>query len=63
MAVKEKDTEAVAVSEEKNKALKLAIEKIEKDFGKGSIMKLGDNSRYTVEVTPTVLLHWIWLSV
>ena len=39
MAVKEKDTEAVAVSEEKNKALKLAIEKIEKDFGKGSIMK------------------------
>lgn len=27
MAVKEKDTEAVAVSEEKNKALKLAIEK------------------------------------
>ena len=42
MAVKEKDTETVAISEEKNKALKLAIEKIEKDFGKGSIMKLGD---------------------
>ena len=40
MAVKEK--EEVSVSEEKSKALKMAIEKIEKDFGKGSIMKLGD---------------------
>ena len=53
MAVKEKDTEAVAVSVEKNKELKLAIEKIEKDFGKGSIMKLGDKTAVACEAIPT----------
>ncbi len=36
---KEKD---VAVDNEKLKALKLTMEKIDKDYGKGSIMKLGD---------------------
>ena len=53
MAVKEKDTENVGISEEKNKALKLAIEKIEKDFGKGSIMKLGDKTAVACEAIPT----------
>lgn len=53
MAVKEKDTDAIPVSEEKNKALKLAIEKIEKDFGKGSIMKLGDKTAVACEAIPT----------
>lgn len=53
MAVKEKDTETVNISEEKNKALKLAIEKIEKDFGKGSIMKLGDKTAVACEAIPT----------
>lgn len=42
-----------SISEEKNKALKLAIEKIEKDFGKGSIMKLGDKPSVNVDVIPT----------
>ena len=51
MAVKE--TPAVNVSEERNKALKLAIEKIEKDFGKGSIMKLGDKATVNVDAIPT----------
>ena len=51
MAVKEKDTPDI--SEERNKALKLAIEKIEKDFGKGSIMKLGDKTAVSVEAIPT----------
>ena len=51
MAVKEK--EEVSVSEQKNKALKMAIEKIEKDFGKGSIMKLGDKTAVACEVIPT----------
>src|SRR5574344_957169 len=50
MAVKESP---VNVSEERNKALKLAIEKIEKDFGKGSIMKLGDKTAVNVEAIPT----------
>ena len=39
--------------DERNKALKLAIEKIEKDFGKGSIMKLGDKATVNVDAIPT----------
>lgn len=52
MAVKELEA-TPTISEEKNKALKLAIEKIEKDFGKGSIMKLGDKPSVNVDVIPT----------
>lgn len=48
-----KEAENSTISEEKNKALKLAIEKIEKDFGKGSIMKLGDKPSVNVDVIPT----------
>ncbi len=48
-----KEKEQVNVSQEREKALKLAIEKIEKDFGKGSIMKLGDKTAVSVEVIPT----------
>ncbi len=48
-----KDTPVVNVSEERSKALKLAIEKIEKDFGKGSIMKLGDKTTVNVDAIPT----------
>lgn len=35
------------------KALQSAMSKIEKDFGKGSIMKLGDETTENVEVIPT----------
>ena len=45
MAVKE---EMVNISEERKKALKVAIDKIEKDFGKGSIMRLGDKPAVNV---------------
>ena len=38
---------------EKLKALQAAMSKIEKDFGKGSIMKLGDERIEKVEVIPT----------
>ena len=48
MAVKEETT-----IDERSKALKLAIEKIEKDFGKGAIMKLGDKPAVSVETIPT----------
>ena len=48
-----KETPVANVSEERNKALKLAIEKIEKDFGKGSIMKLGDKATVNVDAIPT----------
>lgn len=38
---------------EKNKALEMAISQIEKQFGKGSIMKLGENSKLNVEAVST----------
>ncbi len=50
MAVKE---ETASTTDERSKALKLAIEKIEKDFGKGAIMKLGDKPAVSVETIPT----------
>jgi recombination protein RecA len=51
---KEEPKEAKAgVSEGKAKALGLALETIEKQFGKGSIMKLGDAHGTAVETTPT----------
>ena len=40
-------------SGEKLKALQAAMDKIEKSFGKGSIMKMGDDSVEQVEVIPT----------
>ena len=40
-------------TDERSKALKLAIDKIEKDFGKGAIMKLGDKPSVSVETIPT----------
>jgi len=53
MATKEKETETIDISEERKKALKVAIDKIEKDFGKGSIMRLGDKPAVNVETIPT----------
>jgi recombination protein RecA len=39
---------------EKQKALELAISQIEKQFGKGSIMKLGEDSiKASIEFIPT----------
>ena len=47
-----KDAKSSA-AEGKSKALGLALETIEKQFGKGSIMKLGDAHATAVETTPT----------
>jgi recombination protein RecA len=38
---------------EKDKALELAIAQIEKQFGKGSIMRLGENAKLNIEAIPT----------
>ena len=38
---------------EKKKALDMAISQIEKQFGKGAVMKLGENTHLNVEVIPT----------
>ena len=48
-----KDSAKEAANEGKVKALGLALETIEKQFGKGSIMKLGDAHTTAVETTPT----------
>lgn len=47
------ETEKQSISEGKTKALGLALETIEKQFGKGSIMKLGEAHATAVETTPT----------
>ena len=49
---KEKE-EAMSPQQEKLKALQAAMSKIEKDFGKGSIMRMGDEQIENVEVIPT----------
>ena len=44
----------MAINEEKKKALDAAIAKLEKDFGKGAVMRLGDSSAHVaVETVPT----------
>ena len=53
MAKKDIEEGAVNPQSEKLKALQAAMSKIEKDFGKGSIMKLGDENVENVEVIPT----------
>lgn len=53
MAKKEDTTDQVASNEGKMKALQAAMSKIEKDFGKGSIMRMGDEHVEDVDVIPT----------
>ncbi len=44
---------AQETNKEKLKALQLTIDKLEKSFGKGAVMKLGDDSVVDTEVIPT----------
>jgi recombination protein RecA len=46
-------TDSTGGNDGKGKALNLALEQIEKQFGKGSIMKLGDAHKTAVECIPT----------
>lgn len=39
--------------EEKDKALEAALQQIQKQFGKGAIMKLGSNTKLNIEAIPT----------
>ena len=41
------------MTDEKKEALALAMAQIEKQFGKGSVMRLGENAHYNVESIPT----------
>ncbi len=45
------------MSTEKQKALEIALTQIEKQFGKGSVMKLGDAAKVPVSVIPTGCLE------
>ncbi len=50
----DKKTAAMKAGDDRKKALEIALGKIEKDFGKGSVMKLGDAAeKMQVEVVPT----------
>lgn len=52
MAKKEENT-ANSAQQDRLKALQAAMAKIEKDFGKGSVMKLGDEQIESVDVIPS----------
>lgn len=57
MTVKEKEAQVInQVDPEKKRSLESTINKIEKDFGKGSIMRLGDKTGVGVEAIPTGIL-------
>ena len=53
MAKKEENKEQLTPQQEKLKALEAAMAKIEKSYGKGSIMKMGDEKVENVEVIHT----------
>ena len=53
MATKKTDEQAVDVKAEKLKALQAAMAKIDKDYGKGALMKMSDENIEDVEVIPT----------
>ena len=44
---------AKTVTNDRNKALEVALSQIDKQFGKGSVMRLGDDNRPPVQVIPT----------
>ena len=50
---KKEEIAAAGSSADKLKALQAAMDRIEKNFGKGSIMKLGDDNIQEIEVIPT----------
>ncbi|MDD6160211.1 MAG: recombinase RecA [Oscillospiraceae bacterium] len=53
MAEKKLNMDSPAPASDKKKALDTAIAQIEREFGKGSIMRLGENSHIMVEAIPT----------
>lgn len=54
MVAKKKDTvETPGPAADKHKALETCMAQIERAFGKGSIMRLGENTGIVVEAIPT----------
>ena len=52
-ADKKKMTEVATDRSERQKALEMAMAQIEKQYGKGSIMRLGENTKMNVDAVPT----------
>ena len=52
MATKKPAVESAAPAADKKKALETAMAQIERNYGKGSIMRLGENLGVMVEVYP-----------
>ena len=53
MAAKKDTSAAVPAGSDKKKALETAMQQIEKMYGKGSIMRYGENAETNVEAIPT----------
>ena len=53
MAAKKPAVESAAPASDKKKALETAVAQIERAYGKGSIMRLGDNADIMVDTIPT----------
>ncbi len=53
MADKKKTVFTAAPASDRKKALETAIAQIEKDYGKGAIMRLGENEGVVVDAIPT----------
>ena len=53
MAQKKTAYETPAPAEDKKRALETALHQIEKDFGKGTVMRLGDRPEVSIDAIPT----------
>ena len=53
MAKDKKPVEVAAPAEDRGKALEAAVAQIERTFGKGSIMRMGENANMEVDAIPT----------
>ena len=47
-------------NEAKKKALQLTLDKLDKTYGKGAVMKMGDEAIEEVEAISSGSLDWIW---
>ena len=62
MATKKPVVESAAPASDKKKALETAMAQIERAYGKGSIMRLGENVDVMVEWIPPMPGPWAWIS-
>jgi recombination protein RecA len=51
---------AAGQASDKKRALETALAQIEKNYGKGTIMRLGDDIPVNVEAIPRALSPWTW---